>query len=138
MNAALLQVVNDTRRSRSDIDMALEAMLKRQNLPGGRVPVQTTGESDLCIRALTMRCPILTWRVSERLFREAVPLLKEILLGRKVPLPDGGTAQVEKILAAIGDFNFATLPYEDLFFSWDVSEVPHQRHVMVFALGRSC
>eukprot|EP00286_Rhodomonas_abbreviata_P013555 CAMPEP_0181325608 /NCGR_PEP_ID=MMETSP1101-20121128/21026_1 /TAXON_ID=46948 /ORGANISM="Rhodomonas abbreviata, Strain Caron Lab Isolate" /LENGTH=190 /DNA_ID=CAMNT_0023433947 /DNA_START=319 /DNA_END=888 /DNA_ORIENTATION=- len=92
------QVVKDTRRSRADIDAALEAMLKRQNLPGGRVPVQTT----------------------ERLFRESAPLLKGILLGRKVPLPEGGKVRVEKILNAVAEFNFASLPYEDLFFAWDV------------------
>ena len=47
----------ETRRSREDIDMALSAMLRRQELPGGRVPVQTT----------------------ERLFRESVPVLRKVL-----------------------------------------------------------
>ena len=53
----LAQVVLETRRSREDIDMALSAMLRRQELPGGRVPVQTT----------------------ERLFRESVPVLRKLL-----------------------------------------------------------
>ena len=50
-------MVLETRRSREDIDMALSAMLRRQELPGGRVPVQTT----------------------ERLFRESVPVLRKLL-----------------------------------------------------------
>jgi hypothetical protein len=59
------QVVADTKRSRADIDAALDTMLKRQELPGGRVPVQTT----------------------ERLFRESVPRLRaclQAMLKRKV------------------------------------------------------
>lgn len=50
-------MVRETRRSREDIDVALDAMLRRQELPGGRVPVQTT----------------------ERLFRESVPVLRKLL-----------------------------------------------------------
>ena len=60
------QVIADTNRTRADIDAALDTMLKRQELPGGRVPVQTT----------------------ERLFRESVPHLRACLeaLKRSVPL----------------------------------------------------
>jgi hypothetical protein len=85
------QVVKETRRSREDIDAALDAMLRRQELPGGRVPVQTT----------------------ERLFRESVPLLRGVLDGAS---DDGGavpSSRVERMLLAIESFNFATLPYDD-------------------------
>ena len=62
------QVIADTNRTRADIDAALDTMLKRQELPGGRVPVQTT----------------------ERLFRESVPHLRACLEAlhpkRSVPL----------------------------------------------------
>ena len=92
------QVVRETRRSREDIDAALDAMLRRQELPGGRVPVQTT----------------------ERLFREAVPLLRKVLEKSvdeaDVPVPD---ARLERVLLAIEGFNFATLPYQDLFLVWN-------------------
>ena len=104
------QVVRETRRSREDIDAALDAMLRRQELPGGRVPVQTT----------------------ERLFREAVPLLRQVLKdaedagGGQVP-----DARLEKILLALQGFNFASLPYDDLFLVWHcvgVSEGMMEHH----------
>jgi len=92
------QVVRETRRTREDIDAALDAMLRRQELPGGRVPVQTT----------------------ERLFRESVPLLRKLLdnstddSGTQVP-----ASRVNRVLQAIEGFNFASLSYEDLFLVWN-------------------
>lgn len=59
------QVIADTNRTRADIDAALDTMLKRQELPGGRVPVQTT----------------------ERLFRESVPHLRACLAAVHVKRP---------------------------------------------------
>ena len=91
------QVVRETRRSREDIDAALDAMLRRQELPGGRVPVQTT----------------------ERLFRESVPVLRTLLDGQSDELGAVSAGRMDSILQAIEGFNFATLPYEDLFLIWN-------------------
>lgn len=91
------QVVKETRRSREDIDAALDAMLRRQELPGGRVPVQTT----------------------ERLFRESVPLLRGVLDGASDDAGAVPSSRLERMLLAIESFNFATLPYDDLFVVWN-------------------
>ena len=91
------QVVRETRRSREDIDAALDAMLRRQELPGGRVPVQTT----------------------ERLFRESVTVLRKLLDSQAEDLGAVSAERVDSILQAIEGFNFATLPYEDLFLIWN-------------------
>jgi hypothetical protein len=90
------QVVRETRRSREDIDAALDAMLRRQELPGGRVPVQTT----------------------ERLFRESVPLLRKVLDSARDEAGAVTSSRLDRMLLAIESFNFATLPYEDLFVVW--------------------
>ena len=76
------QVVADTKRSRADIDAALDTMLKRQELPGGRVPVQTT----------------------ERLFRESVPRLRaclQAMLKRKAVNPFSQTNMLALVLSLI-------------------------------------
>jgi len=91
------QVVSETKRTREDIDAALDAMLRRQELPGGRVPVQTT----------------------ERLFRESVPLLRQVLEGATDDAGTVATNRLDRILLAIEGFNFASLPYDDLFLVWN-------------------
>lgn len=50
-----------------------------------------------------------------------IPFLRDLFSqpkeeGHSVPTP-----RLEKILLAIESFNFATLPYDDLFLVWDVS-----------------
>ena len=50
-------------------------------------------------------------QITERLFRESVPHLRNLNLG--------DDARREKILTAVSSFDFATLPYEDLFLVWN-------------------
>lgn len=52
-------------------------------------------------------------QITERLFKEAVPHLRIMGLGQV------DEARRDKILTAIESFDFATLPYDDLFLVWN-------------------
>jgi hypothetical protein len=93
------QVVKDTGRTKEDIMLALNAMIRRQQLPGGRVPVQTT----------------------EKLFKDAVPHIQDLLHTNRGNA-DGAqdTARSARILEALRDFNISVLRYDDLFHAWNL------------------